>query len=194
MLETFEDKLGRMYCKMHRRQNCHECCVDFRSMNEMMEVDAGVRKAPSRMEELAKERAELVRGMYFMKEQQGGRVPPVMRENYAFHEEELKRVDKDIAQLRKNDGIKPEEVAAAQQNATQTFAKDDADMSSIFQAWKRENPTESVMSYGGSDTQRLHDSVVSVPHPRLTCSYCQKKSSTGFQKCSICQIVYYLLI
>ena len=66
MSDIYADKIGRTYCAAHRKDDCHVCCMSFVETNEMAEIRAGLRKAPSRAEELAKERSMLERGLAFM--------------------------------------------------------------------------------------------------------------------------------
>ena len=196
MDEPSQDKVGRLFCGRHRRDTCHECCVDYRSMNEQCEIEVGIRKAPSRMQELAEEKLMLVRGMEFMQQQGDGRggVPPVMKENFKYHQDMLKKVEKEIASLKSES--QGQEFEAAASKAAQKFANEDAERLAIAQAWKKENPSKHSMSYGGPETQRLFDQFASAPaniptSNHLTCSFCRKNSTTPLMKCAACRNAYY---
>jgi hypothetical protein len=67
-------------------------------MNEMTEVQAGLRKPPSEIEELMEQKRLLKRGISFM-EQQPPSVQAGMRENLEFHKTELARVEKELREL-----------------------------------------------------------------------------------------------
>jgi len=49
------DDIGRCFCK-HNLDMCNICCQDFRYPNRLAEIDCGMRKPPSEIEELAKVR------------------------------------------------------------------------------------------------------------------------------------------
>ena len=63
------DEVGRSFCKAHRREVCHDCGFVFDFMNRQTEIHAGLRKAPSRAEELARDRVDLQEGIRFIEEQ-----------------------------------------------------------------------------------------------------------------------------
>ena len=94
----YTDEIGRCFCKAHRRDSCHKCCFDFVKMNQMTETQAGLRKPPSKIDELIDEQDMLKRGISFMK-QQPPRVQVGMRENLMYHKTELARVKKNIREL-----------------------------------------------------------------------------------------------
>jgi len=91
------DEHERCFCKAHGRVTCHECRLDFSVSNEYAEVAAGLRKKPSRLEELAVDYANLQAGLNFIR-QQGD--DPAMRENLQFHIDKLKEVDHEMKQLK----------------------------------------------------------------------------------------------
>ncbi|KAJ3069083.1 hypothetical protein HDU98_007833 [Podochytrium sp. JEL0797] len=195
MSNMFNDEVGRTFCQPHRRDSCHVCGMEFRPTNEMVEISAGLRPKPSRMEKLAKDRVMLMRGIAFMRNQPG-RVVAYMKQNIEDHKVWLAKAEKEIAELIKADSTASTQLAAATAKAKQEIANQDAERDAISRAWVREYPNKKYMEFVGEDTQRLYDKFASVPVERSgvdirTCSYCRKGSAVPLKKCAKCQHAYY---
>ena len=57
MSDIINDDIGRTFCKAHRRETCHECCMSFEPMNRDAEERAGLRKPKTEVEKLAETQA-----------------------------------------------------------------------------------------------------------------------------------------
>ena len=192
MEDHYNDEIGRCYCSAHRRDSCHECCMDFTMMNEMTEVQAGLRKPKSRAEELAEEKVMLERGIAFMMQQ-----PPSTRQNMQgnleFHQKELARVGKELKELKaKGKSGEIQEAIAAQ---VEQARAQDADMLSLAQAYAKLHPGATTFEVGGKETQELYDQYVAKPpsskkdqaNDPYTCSYCRNNSTKELPACARCK-------
>jgi hypothetical protein len=187
------DDIGRCYCKAHRREQCHVCCYDFDMLNRQAEINAGIRKPPSEIETLAEQRGMLLKGIKFMDDNRQLRDP----ENYTFHLNELKKVEKRLAEL-KSTGADVGSITSALQAAQLKERARDAEMAAITAAWSKENPGKTTMEFGGPETQKLYDQFASAPPSasidrtdKLVCGYCGKSSTERLMLCSRCKAVAY---
>jgi hypothetical protein len=161
-------------------------------MNEMTEAQAGLRKPPSKVEELAEEKIMLQRGIAFMMQQ-----PPStrhsMRDNLEYQNKELARVEKELKKLKaegKSGEIK--EAIAAQ---VEVARAQDADLQSLTQAYAKKHPGATSFEVGGKETQELYDQFVAKPPSSkedqtsdpYTCSYCRKNHTKELPSCSRCK-------
>jgi hypothetical protein len=194
MGNVYRDEIGRCYCSAHRRDRCHECCLDFVKSNEMTEAQAGLRKPPSQSEELAEEKVMLERGIAFMMQQPPStRQEKFMRDNLEYHRKELARVERELKKLKakgKNGEI--QEAIATQMEQARA---QDADLQSLTQAYARKHPGATNMEMGGKETQELYDQFVAKPPSSkedqaadpYTCSYCRKNSTKQLPACARCK-------
>jgi len=191
LCDTKYDEIGRIFCAKHDRELCHECCVDFGLLNRQVEIDAGLLKPPTEIEKLAEDRANLRRGIKFMKEQ---KFDP-KHENLLFHYKEFEKVEAKLSQLKLIEG-NSEEIAIAIEAAELKVQSSAAEVDAVVNAWKAENPGKTKMEYGGPETQRLYE-LVAAPPPstsgldKNTCCYCRKSSASKLLCCGRCTKVYY---
>jgi hypothetical protein len=207
------DEIGRYVCSKHKKDRCHICCLDYRDENEIAEIQAGLRKPPSRAQILAKEKVALQRGIKYIMKQ-----PPQQNKHAAllkhihvplttsmedllstrstlkYHQTELKRVDREIKVFNEQGGEKEfAEALGAQLEKAQT---QDAEIQALTAAFARQNPGESKMeNFGGPAHQKLYDDFVKEPPSSqrdqavdpYTCSYCGKSSNKKMACCARCK-------
>jgi hypothetical protein len=188
--DMFVDDLGMCMCTKHRRVRCDDCGFDFTEGNEIMEISLGLRRQPTRCEEVAKEKVMIEEGIRAMREHSS----PMHAENLAYHLQEMERVDAEMAAL--NAEGKGAELLAALRAAGEKAYTQNAERSAVIAAWSRENPGKTHMEWGGAGTQRLRDQVASLPpsaganpvfkRDAYTCSYCKKSSITKLKRCARC--------
>jgi hypothetical protein len=190
----YEDKIGRSYCDAHRREECNECCLCFDIQNRICEEEAGLRKAPSPIEKLCNVRMTIQRGIDFIVMQKN----PSMQENLNWHREELKRVEKELATL-KRQGDK-EHVKKATEKADGERVTQDAEMSAMNRAVATAAMASGQSHVPGPEMQRIYDQYVAPPPSAerakvagdsRTCSYCQKSSAEKLNQCARCKKQYY---
>ena len=169
------------------------CCYDFDMLNRQAEIHAGIRKPPSEIETLAEDRVTLLKGIKFMDDNRQLR----NSENYTFHLNELKKVEKRLADL-KSAGADVGSITSALQAAQLKERARDAEMAAITTAWSKENPGKTNMEFGGPETQKLYDQFASAPPSasidrtdKLVCGYCGKSSTERLMVCSRCKDVAY---
>ena len=195
--DVFHDELDRLFCMGHRRALCHECGYDFRQTNEMIEVDAGLRKARSRVEVLSRQRVDALRALDAIRKQPAARsYDPGLREST---EGWLKETEEELASLVESGRASSEDVEKWTRKAFEDLSVQDMDMRAVHKAWKDENPgAGSTMEWGGPSTQRLYEKVAAKPpsagldkaDPRL-CAWCAKVSAEKLRHCANCKSVYY---
>jgi len=190
--EVWSDEIGRCYCEQHRRERCHECCLDFTMTNPIMEEQAGLRKPKTNVETLCEQKVTLEKGIAFMLKPGN----PGTKENLDYHRTELKRVTEELEELARQ-GKEPEIHKAMNKAIDQTRARD-AEMDALSAAHAQLHPGSRVMEYGGAETQKLYEqfaakppSAESVARDPRTCSYCHKASSERLKECARCHKAYY---
>jgi hypothetical protein len=193
MGDVYTDEIGRCYCSAHRRDSCHECFLDFVMPNEMVEAQAGLRKPPSRAEELAKEKVMLERGIDYMMKRLPSTQEQSMRDNLDYHQKELARVEKELKKLRAKG--KSEEIQKAITAQVEQGRAQDADLQSLSRAYAKKHPGATTFEVGGKETQELYDQFVAKPPSSkedqaddpYTCSYCRKNSTKELPSCARCK-------
>eukprot|EP00937_MAST-01D_sp_MAST-1D-sp2_P004098 g4098.t1 len=164
--ETVEDDIGRIFCKLHRRDVCHECCMDFRACNRFAEERAGQRKTRTELEDLAEQKVQLQNGLAHMRNMGS---PPEMAGNIKFHETELSIVEGKIAAALAGGGG-ADELHSGAQAERDKYAAQEAEKNAVLQQWARNNPGKTRMRLGGAEHQRLFDqfaaSAPTVPNAR----------------------------
>ena len=195
--DMYCDEIGRSFCTAHKREVCHECCYDFTAVNRVAEVGAGLRKPPTRTEELAEEKAILVRGLQFL-ELHGGESSPDMREETVIHKRELKRVEKELNALVASGEATLVDIMDAVRTKQEEIDGKELEKHAMMQEWRKANPGKSTMVWGGAETQKYYDKVAAKPpsseNPgveKRTCGYCKKSSADKLKMCSRCRMVYY---
>lgn len=183
------DEIGRCFCKEHRREVCHDCCLAFDMGNRYAEEGAGLRKKRTPVEEAAEEKAMLMfaqRGMEQM-------VPRPSEEIFRQNREREREVD---AKLQKFEAA-GEDVAAAMKRAIEAETGKEIEQQGMMQAWAKMNPGKTTWKVGGKETQRIYEQVAANPSSKgtraesFTCSYCQKTSTTKLMACARCMRVSY---
>jgi hypothetical protein len=160
----------------------------------MTEAQAGLRKPPSRAEELAEQKVMIERGIAFMM-QQSPSTRQGMQDNLEYHHKELARVEKELKALRGKGlraGGEIKEAIAAQKELARA---QDADNQSLTQAYMKKHPGATTMEIGGKESQELYDQYVAKPpsskkdqaNDAYTCSYCQKNSTKELPACARCK-------
>ena len=157
--DHYTDDIGRCFCSKHHRSTCHECCLAFDLMNKMAEERAGLRKPPTKAENLANELVMLERGIAYMRANWN----PSMRENMNFHKKELARVQGEMKTYRSQGAKEASELATAVSKRQAKAYADDAEKRAVLQEYQRLNPGKKTMEYGGAATQSLYDKVASLP-------------------------------
>ena len=194
--DTFTDEVGRLFCAAHRRAVCHECCLDFRLVNEHTEAHKGLRKAPSRAETLATDRENVLAGIKYLRQQDAATLASREAEfpefGLKFHEEKLKEVEAELRELKSSGEDTDDAVAKASEKHTSQDAERDA----VVAAWAKEHPGQTSMEFGGADTQRLFDQFAAAPPSASsvapdvrTCDYCKKASDVKLDLCGRCRKV-----
>lgn len=191
MSGMWTDDIGRCFCAPHRREVCNECCYDFDMINRQVEVDNGMRKAPTEIEKLAEMYVILVNGIKFMEDNKMNRNEP----NFVMHTTELKKAEEKISSFRAKG--KGAEIDAALYAARRKSNDTQADVVAVASAWSKENPGKTNMEYGGPETQRFFEKIALPPSAaidradKFTCSYCSKSSTEKLLVCSQCRNVAY---
>jgi hypothetical protein len=178
--DIWVDEFGRSFCAAHRREYCHECCLAFDMINRHIEEQAGLRRPPTQVEQLASKKVMLERGIKFMLEQHNKK----FRENLRYHRKELQGVERELEKLRKQ-GMQ-QEIKNALEKENIKARSHDADMG----AMARVN-----IAWGGEKAQELYEQYVAPPpsaarDPSLdpyTCSFCGKLSTIKMAACGRCK-------
>jgi len=105
MSDMWSDDIGRCFCKKHRREICHKCCFDFTLINRRLELEAGIRQAPSQLETLTEQRVMLLNGIQFMRDNHR----PSDDANLMFHVKELEKVEGKLAELKSTGTVEADE-------------------------------------------------------------------------------------
>mmetsp|Transcript_15041 Transcript_15041/g.19511 ORF Transcript_15041/g.19511 Transcript_15041/m.19511 type:complete len:479 (+) Transcript_15041:29-1465(+) len=195
--DMYVDEFGRCFCMKHKFVTCHECCYDFSIPNEMREVEAGLRQAPTRLEELSTELVQVLEALEWFKENPGVKELPGF--GLDFHKKKLIEVKLELSKLKNVTEI---EKQFAFKKAYDKANDKKMELDAIKSAWARENPGKTVFEFGGKDTQRLFDQFASPPNNSsnlmdngivdlFKCDYCKKNSSIKLNSCSKCRQVGY---
>ena len=190
MKKIYYDEIGRRFCRKHRREVCYECCYDFSKLNEIREVDAGLRAPKSEFDQAAENWCEMKKMQHFL------RINP---EWDCQASPELARMIVDLGEImeemrNRGDG---EKIDQALEKAEHKLEAQNAELRGLRQAWANENPGDGAMEFGGPDTQRLYDKFIKPPTTKAdradpyTCSYCHKISTIKLHMCSRCKKVGY---
>ena len=195
--ETVEDDIGRIFCKLHGRDVCHECCMDFRPCNRLAEERSGQRKTRTELEDLAEQKVMLQNGLAHMRNMGS---PPEMAGNIKFHETELAIVEGKIAAALAAGGDE-DDLHRGARAERDIWATQEAEKNAVLQQWVRDNPGKTRMPLGGAEHQRLFDqfaaSAPTVPNARApekhTCAWCRKAASPAHKlhACAGCSQAYY---
>jgi len=189
MEDMFTDEIGRCFCDKHRRAQCHECCYDFRDMNEMAEEEAGIRPKKTPAEKAAAEVAvamSALRGMERM-------VPRPSQEIFQMNRQFLKDAQDKLKAIEDSG----EDVKEPLRRAMQKEQQQEGEMRGLTQAYAQQNPNSRTFEVGGPETQRLYDEFMAAPETKqnraekFTCAYCGKSSPTKLNLCSRCKKVAY---
>ena len=195
--ETVTDEAGRCFCKAHNRDVCHECCCDYRPMNEYAEIAAGLRPEKSRLEELAIDIEMLKAGIAH------GRQNPQDQGAAGLLKFNQDMLAKSQAEWRELAPQSPAEAAAAVEKARRKQYQTEAEREGMMQGLAAANPGQTRIEFGGPQTQEVFEQVASLPpsaakagsdmaHADMrTCDYCKAGSATKLQKCSRCMSVAY---
>jgi len=111
--DHISDEIGRCYCKDHRREVCHECCLSFDVTNRYAEEAAGLRKKRTPVEEAAEEKATAMFALRGMEQM----VPRPSAEVFAMNREYERLADAKLQAFPAAD------VAAAMQRAIEEQTK-----------------------------------------------------------------------
>ncbi len=186
------DEYGRIYCKEHNRDICHECGMDFRDMNRMAEEDAGLKKKRTEVEQTAEMIAVCLYSLQGME-----RMYP--RPNEAIFEDNRRRLREfqDKLQSLKDSG--EEGVDEALRKACEKQNVSEIQMRGLMQAWSKQNPGKTTMEVGGEETQKLYEQFIASPAvksskpkaEKWTCDYCNKTSIKKLPMCMRCKMVCY---
>ena len=190
--DMYTDDVGRCFCAKHRKVKCSHCFYDFTIMNEMAEVNAGLRKAPTRMEELCTDKATIEHAMKFMANQGGGGVPAHDQENMEFHRAELARVDAEMAQLK----AQGEDPGLGMAKAWEKIHSQDAERDAVMRAWSQDNPGQTHFELEAESTNDYWNKseAPAASDKRdngLTCAYCRKTGTIKLKRCARCDNAAY---
>lgn len=197
MGDLWYDEIGRMFCDIHRREECNQCYVDYSPMNRQVEIDLGMRKPPTEIQTLAEQHTMCVNGIKFLRQNMShANMSQAMDENLTFHLEHLQKVEKRLEELRSS-GANQEIIEALR--TSQLKAQDkQSEVAAVASAWSKQNPGKTKMEYGGDETQRLFEQVAALPpsansthRDRLICDYCGKSHIEKLKLCSRCWSVAY---
>ena len=196
MEDTYVDDIGRMFCTKHKRATCHDCCFDFAEMNESMEVDVGLRKPKSEVEQVAEELAVANFSLRGMATEMGmGPNNRAYQLTERFQDDAKRKLD----DLRAK-GATEEEINEAMRKAIVKCNKQEVDRNALIQAAARANPGKRTFNVSGAEMQRLYDQVVAPPElvpeyqggaDKFTCAYCKKSGAKKLMMCSRCKCTYY---
>ena len=187
--EHITDDIGRCFCKDHRRELCHECCLSFDMPNRLAEERAGLKKPRTAIEEAADEWALATHALQGMKRM----VPLPSEAVFEQNREYLRKAEEKLKQFRDaGDSVEP-----AMKKALDAEHMHQVGQDALVQAWAQENPGKRNFEIGGKETQKLYDKVVAPPSvksnkaEKFTCNYCGKTSTVKLLLCGRCQKVSY---
>lgn len=191
MSNVFSDEIGRCFCNEHRRAHCNECCLSFTEVNEMTEIQAGLRAPKTRTQELAESKVMLEQSIAFIMEQD-----PLTEEgmdaNLAYNRDQLERVEEEIKKLEKNERDLFSDELRTEVEKARAY---NADMAALSRGLSELNPGSQQIQMGGLQTQQVYERFVAPPPSaqrdqsldRYTCSYCRKTTTTAMSCCSRCK-------
>lgn len=183
------DDVGRCFCKDHRREVCHECCLAFDIQNRMAEERAGVRKPKTEVEEVADRWALCTYALQGMEQMRP-------RPNEAVFEQNREYLNEADLKLKRFQAA-GEDVQPAMRKALEAQHVQKMETEALMQAWSKKNPGERVFEVGGKETQELYDNVVAGPSAnnkkaeKFTCNYCGETSTKKLNLCGRCRKVSY---
>ena len=185
--EMWNDEIGRCFCDAHRREKCHECCFDFGFLNRQTEVELGMRKPPTKIEDLAEKHVNLVNDIKLLEDNR--KCPNDSIKALEILERQLNALRAAGHSMEVNDALT---------TAHRKSADDRAEKAAILNAWSKQNPGKATMEYGGPEMQRFFEQVAALPPSasidradKFTCSYCSKSSTEKLLVCSQCRSVAY---
>ena len=185
------DEIGRCFCKAHKRETCHECCLCFEPTNRMAEENAGLVRKRTDIEFAAEDFAIAQRALRGMEQM----VPRPNEEIWEQNRMYLQEAEAKLQNFREQG--KDTEVDAALEKAIQKKVDSEIEMSAMAQAFHAETG-KSTFEFGGPETQKLYEKYVATPNyesnPRVdfhTCAYCHKVSEKKLRVCSRCKKVTY---
>lgn len=190
--KVYSDEIGRCFCEVHRKDHCNICCMSFIEPNIQVEEQAGLRRPSSKVEELAKSKVMLERGLAYMMEQDP-QTRRTMQENIDYHESELARVNRELQELQ-SEGDQ-HTIAKAVAEEVEKGESMDADNRALASAFAKLNPGKTEFHVGGEETQKIYDQFVAPPPSSqreqaldpYTCTYCRKNSTTKLMACARCK-------
>ena len=198
--DIYNDELGQAFCKKHMRESCHVCGYDFTPLNNMVMIDKGLKKPPSKIEKLSEEKVMIESAIKFM-ENNMRRDPSareLMKEDMDYHLKQLAECEKKIARLLEEGQVTSQDVAKTLQQEQMKEQGKQAELAAVTQAWSQQNPGKSHMQYGGEETQQLFDKFAQAPPSslidrpdKLSCNYCDKSSAVKLMCCARCKKVLY---
>lgn len=189
MSDITHDDIGRIYCKAHHREICHECCMAFDMQNRIIEEEKGLIKKKTEVEKAAQDKAIAYVALQGMERMYPRPSEAVFRQNRQY----LKEADDKLKAFagKGHDVETPFRKALEEQQTT--MMQTDA----LAQAWKRENPHGTNFEMGGPETQRLYEQFVAAPKTKstrgdyYTCDYCKRSSTVVLKQCGRCKKVAY---
>lgn len=189
MFDIVKDEIGRCFCKAHRREECHECCMSFDITNRMAEEEAGLIKKRTPWEVAAEEKAIAYVALQGMERMHPRPSEAVFAQNQKF----LKDADKKLQKFARQG----HDVETAFRKALESQQGSMLEMDALAQAWKKENPNSNHFEVGGPETQRLYEQFTAAPKSSdrrgavYTCDHCKKSSTVKLLVCSRCKKVAY---
>lgn len=194
MDDVYTDEIGRCYCEKHRREYCHECGYAFAEMNQMAEVQAGLRKAPSKLEHLAENLTTLRYSLHYMERMGTTRVAGLGD----CYKAELLKLEKEWKKLTSASAGAAREGAEAMVKAKEKIYAQEAERHAMMQGLAAANPGARAIEFGGPQTQKVWECVAAPPPSAgstapdvRTCDYCKKGSTVKLKLCSRCKQVAY---
>lgn len=154
MPNIYTDEIGRSFCNAHRKVHCNVCCLSFEELNIHAEIEAGLRRPPTKAEELAKQKVMIERGLAFMMNQDP-RTRQGMQENIAYHETELARVKRELKDLLESDQGQLSAVEKALGEELEKAQSMDIDQKALAEAFARLNPGKTHFEVGGIETEQV---------------------------------------
>eukprot|EP00980_Cylindrotheca_fusiformis_P015541 scaffold4424_cov102-Cylindrotheca_fusiformis.AAC.1 len=188
-MNTYKDKIGRIYCKEHRREICHECCMSFDMPNRMAEENAGLVKKKTELEKAAAEVALIMFALQGMERMVPRPSPAVFEMNRNY----LQRAEEKLRQF----AARGEDVETALQEAMDAERAKKMENQALAQAWSNQNPGKTTFELGGPEHQKLYDQVIATPTSSknkselYTCDYCKKSSAEKLALCARCKMISY---
>jgi hypothetical protein len=183
------DEIGRTFCKQHRREVCHECCMSFDIQNRMAEENAGLIKKKTELEVAAARKALVVSALEGMELMIPRPSPEVFETNRGYLREAEEKLKKFAAQGKDVDTPYREALEAERAKRMETDA--------LVQAWSKENPGATEFNFGGPESQKLYEKVAATPTISsnraevYTCYYCKDTSTEKLSMCGRCKKVSY---